>query len=81
MLKEEAEHFVSLGTLKHTNYYEWGALPFYHPKAKKWVQFLSNFRNFNSKLKGNTYPMPRIYGMILKLDTFQYSMLLDLNIG
>ena len=45
------------------------------------MHFLSDFRNLNKQLKPKPYATPKINEMLLKLDGFNYSMSLDLNIG
>ena len=68
--------------IEEANYYEWGAPSFAQAKLKTYrIRFLSDFRNLNSQLKYNPYPMPKICEMLLNLECFQYATSLDLNMG
>ena len=81
MFRKEVKRLVKLGGLEEANDSEWGAPSFAQPKTKtNRVRFLSEFRNLKSKLKRKPYPMPRICGIILNLEGFQYATSLDLNI-
>ena len=42
---------------------------------------MSNFRNLNKKLKRNSYPVPKINIMLLKLIFLKNYTSLDLNMG
>ena len=42
---------------------------------------LSDFINLNKQLNKKLYPMHKINEMLLKLEGFQYSTSLDLNMG
>ena len=42
---------------------------------------VSDFRNLNKQPKRKTYPMPKINKMLLKLEYFQYTKSIDLNMG
>ena len=46
---------------------------------KKIVDFPSDFRNLNKKLKHKPYSMPKINEILLKLEGLQYYKSLDLN--
>ena len=82
MIRKEVNILVSLGILKSDNGSEWGALSFAKPKAKKnQILFLRNLRQLNRQLKNNPHSMPKIYEMLLKLEGFNYSTSLDLNMG
>ena len=71
-----------LGVLGVANNCEWGSPSFAQPKPKSnRLHFLSNFRNLNKQLKRKLYPMPKIKRMLLKLEGFQYSTSLYLNMG
>ena len=53
-----------------------------HPKPKtNQVLCLSGFRNLNKKLKRKPYSMPKMNGILLKLEGFQYATSLDLSMG
>ena len=82
IFKEQVERLVLLGFLDRANYSKWGAPSFTKPKPKSnQVDFLSNFRNLNKQLKRKPYPMPKTNEIVLKLEGFQYSIPLGLNMG
>ena len=67
--------FSSTKVLKTLIDSEWGAPSFTQPKPKEnWVRFLSVFRNLNNQLKCKPYPMPEINKVLLRLESFQFSM-------
>ena len=79
MLKTEVKLLVILRVLERANNLECGSPFFAKPKPKKnRSNFLSEFRNLNKQL---THTMPKINEIILKLEGFKYTMLLDLNMG
>ena len=43
--------------------------------------YLSDFRNLNIQLKYKLCPIPKISGMLLKLEGFKYYMSLNFNMG
>ena len=45
------------------------------------AQFLSDFRNLNKQLLCKPYPMPKFNEILSKLEYFQYSISLNLNMG
>ena len=68
------------GDLKKVNDSERGATSFAWTKAKtNHIRFLSEFWNLNRHLKRNTYPTPKILGILLNLEDFQYNTSIDLN--
>ena len=76
----EVKRLVNLGVLEESNDSDRGAPSFEQLKAKmNRVRFLSDFRNLNSKLKHNPYPIPKICGMLLNLEGFKYAAPLDPN--
>ena len=63
--------FIPLGFLKVGNDLEWGAPSFaQHKNKSNQVRFISDFRNLNTQLKQKPYPLPKINGMLLKLEVF-----------
>ena len=50
------------------------------PKTNQ-VCFRSNLRNINKLLKCTPYPMPKINEILFKLEGFQFTLSLDLNMG
>jgi hypothetical protein len=60
---------------------EWAAPTFIVPKKDGSVQFISDFRKLNKRIKRKPYPIPKIQDMLLKLEGFQFATSLDLNMG
>ena len=82
MFKKDVEHLFLLGVHERSNGSEWGAPSFAQPKHKpNLLSFLITLRNLNEKLKHKPCPLPNINKMILKLEVFQYSTSLGLNMG
>ena len=82
MFRKDVERLVLLGFLEVANYSEWGAPYFAQPKTKSnQVHFLIDFMNLDKQLKQKLYPMTKINEILLKLEGFQYSTSLDLNMG
>jgi hypothetical protein len=79
--KSEIERLVSLGVLKKVNRSQWGAPTFLIPKKDGTVNFISNFRELNKRIKRQPYPIPKIQDLLLKIEDFQYRTSLDLNMG
>ena len=69
-----------LGVLDESNVSEWGLPYFDESKEKNKVQFISDFRNLNRRLKFNPYPMPKISEILMKLEDFKYDTSLDFNV-
>ena len=70
------------GDLKKVNDSERGATSFAWTKAKtNHIRFLSEFWNLNRHLKRNTYPTPKILGILLNLEGFQYATSLNLSMN
>ena len=51
------------------------------PKKKRIVRFILDFCKLNKQIKRKPYTIPKIKNLLLKLEDFQHSMLLDLNMG
>ena len=51
------------------------------PKNDKTENFILDFRELNKQIKQHPYPIPKIQDLFLKLKGFQYTTLLDLNMG
>ena len=82
MFRKESERLVKLGVLKEENDSEWGAPSFAEQIAKtSWITSLSDFRNLNRHLKRKTYPIPKIWEMLLNLEGFKYATSLELDMG
>ena len=73
---------ITLGVLEKANNPEWGSSSFtqHKPKTNR-VCFLSALINLNKQLKCKPYQIPNNNEMFLKLEGFQYSKSLDLNMG
>jgi hypothetical protein len=80
-LKIELECLTKAGVLKKVNQSKWAAPTFLIPKKDAMVQFISNFCELNKRIKRKPYPIPKIQDLLLKLEGFQYAMMLDLNMG
>ena len=82
IFKKEVEHLVILGLLEVSNDSEWGSPSFAETKPKSnQVRFLSDLRNINKQSKKKPYPIPKINGILLKLEGFWCDVSLDLNMG
>jgi hypothetical protein len=51
------------------------------PKKNGTVRVVSDFRVLNSKLQQVSYPIPRIQDILISLNSFTYTMSIDLNMG
>jgi hypothetical protein len=51
------------------------------PKKDGSIYFISDFCELNRRMKGNPYPIPKIQDLLMKLEGFQYTTSLDLNMG
>jgi hypothetical protein len=80
-LKIELECLTKAGVLKKVNQSKWAAPTFLIPKKDATVQFISDFRELNKRIKRKPYLIPKIQDLLLKLEGFQYAMMLDLNMG
>ena len=80
-LRKEVERLCKIGVLKRVNCSEWGAPTFIIPKKEKTIRFISDFREFNKRIKRKPYPIPCILDLLLKLEGFTYATSLGLNTG
>jgi hypothetical protein len=80
-LKLEVERLCDIGVLKKVNRSKWAAPTFIVPKKDGSVQFISDFRKLNKRIKQKPYPIPKIQDLLLKLEGFQFATSLDLNMG
>ena len=60
---------------------EWAALTFIIPKKDGTVRFISDFRELNKRIERKPYPIPKIQGLMQKIEGLQYGTSLDLNMG
>ena len=51
------------------------------PKKDSTVRFISDFRELNKLILRQTYPIPKIQYLLLRLEGFRYGTTLDLNMG
>jgi hypothetical protein len=80
-LKLEIQRLCDLCVLNKTNRSEWDAPTFIIPNKDGPVWFISDFRQLNLRIKCKPFPLPRIQELLLKLEGFQFSTSLDLNMG
>ena len=64
---------VIQGVLEKLNDSEWVALPFDKQIRTKRLRFLSEFRNLNSWLNHNPFPMLNIGENLFELKVFKYA--------
>jgi len=76
-LKKEIARLCQLGV----NHSEWAVPAFIIPKENGSIQFISDFRELNLRIKRKPYPIPKIGDLMLKLESFQHGTSLDLNLG
>ena len=58
-----------------------GSILLFSFKENGTLQFISDFRNLNSQIKHEPYPMKKIQEMIHNIEGFKYDASLDLNMG
>ena len=80
-LKVELDRLVKLGVLKRINNSEWATPMFIISKKDATVRFISDFCRLNKCFKCNPFLIPKIQGLLLKLEGFQHATSLDLNWG
>ena len=73
------DQLCKVGVLKKVNRLEWAAPTFIIPKKDNRVRFISDFRELNQRIRRKPYPIPKIQDLLLKLEGFQYTTSLDLN--
>ena len=56
-------------------------IPHFHLKKNGTVQFLSNFRKLNQRIRRKPFPITKIKNMLLNIEGFMYASYLDLNTG
>ena len=72
---------VKLGVLKQINASEWAAPTFIISKKDATVRFISDFCKLNKCIEHKPFPIPKIQDLLLKLEGFQHTMSLNLNMG
>ena len=75
------DRLVKAGILRKINHSEWATPSFIIPKKDNTVRFIQDFRELNKRIKQFPYPLPKIQDMLLKLEGFQWTTSLDLNMG
>ena len=81
IVRRDVDRLVAANVLKKVNRSEWAAPSFIIPKKDGSVRFISDFRELNKRIRRKPFPIPKIQGMLLKLEGFQYATSLDLNMG
>ena len=75
------DSLVKLGVLRKVNHSNWAAPSFIMTKKDQTVRFLTDFRELNKRMRRHPFPTPKIQEFLLKLEGFQFSTSLDLNMG
>ena len=78
-LKTKLNRLVNIGVSKLKNNLEWAVPTFIIPKSNGTVCFISDFRQFNKRIKMIPFPIPNIQDLFKKLEGFKYASSLDLN--
>ena len=81
MFKQELYQLESLKVIKKVNRSQWGASTFLIAKEYSTVRFISDFRELNKRILRQTYPIPKIQDLLLRLEGFRYGITLDINMG
>ena len=79
--KQELDQLEYLKLLNKFNRSQWGAPIFLIPKKDSTVPFIYDFRELNKRILRQTYPIPKIQDLLLRLEGFRYGTTLDLNMG
>ena len=79
--KQEIKRLCDIGVLVKCYDSEWAALTFIQPKKTDNVRVLTDFHVFNRYLKCKLYPLPKISGLLQKLEGFTWATALDLRMG
>jgi transposase InsO family protein len=80
-LREEVERLLALKVLRKINHSEWAAPMFTVMKKDQTLRSIADFRELNKKIKRKPFPIPKIQGMLQRLEGFMYATSLDLNMG
>ena len=72
---------VKLGILRKGSDSMKASPTFIIPKSDNTDRFVSDFRKVNQRLVQKSYPIPKISGIMQKLEVFQYATDLDLIQG
>ena len=67
--------------IKKFNPSQWGAPTFIIPNKDGKISFISDFRDPNKRILRQTYCIPKIQDLLLRLQGFGYGNKLDLNMG
>src|SRR5687767_7920151 len=78
-LKEEVERLCQQGILRKINRSEWACPMFTISKPDGSLQSLADLRELNKRIKRHPFPIPKIQGMLHKLEGFMFATSLDLN--
>jgi len=71
-LNKEIAQLCKVGMLKKVNHLEWAASAFIIPKKDGSLQFISDFRKLNKRIKCKSFSIPKIQDLLLKLEGFCY---------
>ena len=77
--KQELNQLEYLKVIKKINRSQWGSPTFLIPKKDSTVRFISGFRELNKRILRQTYPIPKIQDLLLRLEGFRYGTTFDLN--
>ena len=79
--KQELDWLEALKVINKVNRYQLGAPTFLLPKKDSTVPFISDFIELNKRILRQTYSIPNIQDLLLRLAGFRYGTTLDLNKG
>ena len=80
-VKEEIDRLEELDIIEKDLNAKHAAPCFIRPKADNTMRFLTDFRELNSNLERNPFPLPRIDEMLQSLGKFTCAIKLNLNMG
>ena len=78
---QELDQLEYLKVINKVNLPQWGAPTFIITKKDSTVRFISDFRELNKRILRQSYPIPKIQDLLLRLEGFRYGTTLGLNMG
>jgi hypothetical protein len=81
VMHDKIARLESIGLLTNVPAAEWAAPTFIIPKKNQTVRVITDFRGLNKCLKRNLFPMPKIPDIFRGMEKFQYTTMIDLNMG
>ena len=81
VLTQEFNRLVTKVVLKCKNNSEWAAPSFIISKNNGTICFISDFREFNKRIKRKPFLIPKIQDLLSNLEGFKYASSLDLNMA